>query len=74
MAFAFYRKPLLLSTKTLKTLVENFSSYTKPLEITENEEELFHKHCTRTQLPKAKRRTCFPNYKKSQTSPSSRDS
>ncbi|KAL6738253.1 hypothetical protein Aduo_011820 [Ancylostoma duodenale] len=48
MAFAFYRKPLLLSTKTLKTLVENFSSYTKPLEITENEEELFHKCCRAT--------------------------
>ncbi|KAL6740834.1 hypothetical protein Aduo_014148 [Ancylostoma duodenale] len=50
MAFAFYRKPLLLSAKTLKTLVENFSSYTKPLEITEIEDELFHKCCRATDL------------------------
>ena len=50
MAFAFYRKPVVLSAKTLKTLVENFSEYTKPLEITENDEDFFHKCCRATDL------------------------
>ncbi|KHJ84902.1 hypothetical protein OESDEN_15378, partial [Oesophagostomum dentatum] len=50
MAFAFYRKPVVLSAKTMKALLENFSEYTKPLDITENDEDLFHKCCRATDL------------------------
>ncbi|KHJ88957.1 hypothetical protein OESDEN_11238 [Oesophagostomum dentatum] len=46
MALIFYKKPIVLGAKTLKTLTDNASSYTKSLEPCEND-ELYFNNCSR---------------------------